>query len=80
VTLLAIFTVASVLQYHQDESSLRNFLALLAPASALLRFPCAQLVIDCLDPLLDDMESEDEAELNAAEKEVMEAYEHRASG
>jgi hypothetical protein len=27
-------------------------LALLAPASALLRFPCAQLVIDRLDPLV----------------------------
>jgi hypothetical protein len=27
-------------------------LALLAPANALLRFPCAQLVIDRLDPLV----------------------------
>jgi hypothetical protein len=27
-------------------------LALLAPVNALLRFPCAQLVIDRLDPLV----------------------------
>jgi hypothetical protein len=31
--------------------SVYNF-ALLAPANALLRFPCAQLVIDRLDPLV----------------------------